>query len=159
MGLGAEWAASGGSDLLRVGGVDAVGEEASWLHCALWPAESCLPPPTGPFSHLLPTYINSSESSAKIDAQKRKKKQTQQEGNRSGGAPRINLSLSLDESCCLYLELRTDGRTDGAETMLILWSAHLEITPRSCFFFYYSFCCVIFWSGGVAERRCSAQSA
>lgn len=64
-------------------------------------------------SHLLPTYINSSESSSKIDAQN-KKKQTQQECNRSGRARRINLSLSLaPRPEPLPLPAATAGRTDG----------------------------------------------
>lgn len=65
-------------------------------------------------SHLLPTYINSSESSSKIDAQIKPKKQTQQECNRSGRARQINLSLSpAPRPEPLSLPAATAGRTDG----------------------------------------------
>lgn len=139
---------SAGSESVRVGGRGVL------IYTAYFgPAEWCVPPPTGPFSHLLPTYINSSESSVE-KGKKKKRKQTQQECNRSGGARRINLSLSGDESRCLYLEL--NARTRSAETMLIPSSAHLEKTPRGRFSFYYSFCFVVCCPGGAGERRCSS---
>lgn len=109
----------GESDSCASGG-DAGGRRRPDLHSTLF-ASGIVPAAThGPFSHLLPTYINSSESSSKIDAQKKKhkKKQTQQERNRSGRARRINLSLSLaprPEPLSLPAATagRADGRTDG----------------------------------------------
>lgn len=66
-------------------------------------------------SHLLPTYINSSESSSKIDAQKKPQKNRHNKSATGvaalGGLTFPFLSLP-DHSRCLYLQLRA-GRTDG----------------------------------------------